>query len=196
VNSAHKALQIPSPGAIDERLTWLSSVDFGAAPTSPNAQSALDAIVNHQIQQLAMMLKTQLGKPLGHHQGGTARPEMVESVYSKRGLMDIIDNLSGIRAALHGTWEAAEKGHAVHGIAGYLHSLQSPAGARALAAVDQAITLAQALNEQGNLAALIQLQPENVQKLFDAVTQISIIYTTEIAGVLGVTVRFGDSDGD
>ena len=110
VNSAEKSLKIPQAEPEAERLRWLSSVDFGTPATHTSAQTALDALVNHQIQLLAMMLKTQIGKPLGHHQNGTVRPNMVESVYSKRGLMDIIDNLHSIRAVLRGGWEQGSTG--------------------------------------------------------------------------------------
>jgi predicted lipoprotein len=162
----------------------------GTAPSDmyPTLATAIDALVNAMIAGLHDIDDMKLGKPLGLTSGTGPDPELVESRFSDRSLTDARDALAGFELAYLGA-DAEHPGLTV------LVTQKSPAidnevraaietAKQALAAIPE--PLRESLSSDGDAVADAQ----------EAVKQLRILMTADVASVLGVTVSLSDNDGD
>lgn len=162
----------------------------GTVPSDmyPELATAIDAIVNAMIGGLHDVDDMKLAKPLGLTSTAGADPELVESRFSDRSLLDARDALAGFEAAYLGT-DADSPGLTV---------LVAPKSAAIDTEVRDAIEAAkQALATVPEpLRETVSSDPEPVQAAQAAVKRLRILMTADVAGVLGVTVSLSDNDGD
>ncbi len=171
-----------APGGFAELVETAGSND-----EFPELALAIDALVNGMIAGLHDIDDPKLGKPLGLASGTGPDPEIVESRFSDRSLADARDAFEGFSAAYMGRED--EPGVSV---------LVAQRSAEIDAQVREAIVTAEqalaAIPEPlrtsltDDQAAVVEAQ--------EAVRQLRILMTSDVASLLGVTVSLSDNDGD
>lgn len=153
----------------------------------PDLAVAIDAVVNAMIAGLHDIDDHKLGDPLGAGSTTGPAPDLVESRFSDRSRVDAQDGLEGFVRAYLG----------VDGGAG-LTILVAQASPEIDANLRAAIEVAQAA-----LAAVpeplresVSTDPDAVAAAEDAIVQLRMILSVDVAGLLGVTVSLSDNDGD
>lgn len=162
----------------------------GAAESSmyPTLAAALDELVNGLIAGLHDIDDMKLAKPLGLASGVGPDPTLVESHFSMRSLADARDGLAGFEAAYLGA-DAEHIGLTV------LIAQKSPdIDADVREALERAKQALDAVPEP--LTDAIVNDPELVSEAENAVEQLRVVMTADVASLLGVTVSLSDNDGD
>ncbi|NJL06178.1 MAG: imelysin family protein [Chloroflexaceae bacterium] len=162
------------------RATFIASDGAGS-----QLRSGVSELVNAQINALEVLVQQRLGKPLGRQAGGTPQPDQVEMAGTGVAL-------AAQRATIHAVQELL-----AGGLGAYLtaHASPNPALAERLQA--------QLERTQAALAAIpepleqaLSTQPDAVATAYAESRTLLMLYKVELANVLGVTVTFGDTDGD
>lgn len=169
------------PGGFAEQLE-----QAGSSEAFPSVAQAIDELLNAMIAGLHDIDEPKLLAPLGETTG-TAQPELVESRFSDRSLLDARDGLAGFRQAYLGSDEAP----------GLTQVVAAKSGA-----VDQRVREALAAAEQAladvpePLRTAVVDAPEQVATAQQAVRELRRVLSAEVASLLGVTVSLSDNDGD
>lgn len=171
----------------DVRL-GLIATSGGLMAERANAQLALDGLVNMLIAGLGRGIRDQVEKPLGADKGKGARPQSVESPGARRGLRDLERNLAGFAAAVGTIAEGPS-------LAALLHARVPGSADGLIAAVATAQAQAATLRD-ADLAVLVVEDPARLAPLVAALRALRTATKTQVTAVLGVTIHFGDSDGD
>lgn len=153
----------------------------------PDTHGSISLLANLMIQMYEMVVQNRLGLPSGITTDGTPDPAAVESPYSGRSLDLMTAALEGIRWTLDG------------GFDGYLDHLDSRPESERLTDRIQAQfdTVFDALGSvEPPLSAAVVDDRADVQTAYDAMRPLLVSLKTDMAGQLGITVTFSDSDGD
>ncbi len=162
------------------RATFIASDGAGS-----QLRSGLSEIVNTQINALDVLVQTRLGEPLGRKAGGAVQPALVELAGTEVALAAQIATVQAVRDLLTG------------GLAEYLtaHASTNPELAEQLLAQTDA-TLAALAAIPAPLEQALTTHPDAVAAAYAESRTLLMRYKVELANVLGVTVTFGDTDGD
>lgn len=158
----------------------------GDSEAFPTLARAIDLILNAMIAGLHDIDEPELGKPLGEDIGAV-QPDLVESRFSDRSLLDARDALDGFARAYLGSEDAPGLTIVVAGKSASVDRRVRDAleaAEQALAAVPEPLR-----------TALVDA-PEQVVAARDAVRELRRVLSTEVASLLGVTVSLSDNDGD
>lgn len=169
------------PGGFAEQLE-----QAGGSEAFPTLARAIDLILNAMIAGLHDIDEPKLGAPLGEALG-VAAPELVESRFSDRSLLDARDALDGFARAYLGSDDAP-------GLTLVVASKRASVDQRvrdALAAAQQALA-----DVPEPLRVAVVDDPAAVIAARDAVHELRTILSAEVASLLGVTVSLSDNDGD
>lgn len=158
----------------------------GSSDAFPTLALAIDQLLNAMIAGVHDIEDPKLRKPLGALLG-EPQPEIAESRFSERSLLDARDALDGFARAYLGSEDAPGLTRVISG--------ESPT-------VDQRVRDALAAAEVAladvpePLTTAIVDDPTKVEAAADAVHELRTVLTAEVASLLGVTVSLSDNDGD
>lgn len=142
-------------------------------------QSILDEWVNRVVFAADDIRHEKLGAALGDATGTDTRPDVLESRYSGRSLMDARDTLAGAHAVLLTLLPLADDPE----LTAHVQLAYDTASAR-LAEVPEP------------LETTIIAQPELVVRAQDALRSYQIAVQVDAAAALAVSIAFNDNDGD
>lgn len=167
-----------------ERLSTPAAVD-GDLYATP--QDAIDEWVNRMAFTVEDVRIIKLGGPVGDDSGGEPRPELLESAYSGRSLLDAQDALAGVSDVWTGDVEGDHRGirDLVKG---------SELMRRVDARLSEASTVLASVPEP--LSDTITSSPDSVADAQDSLRRLQVALQVDLAQALGVTVTFNDNDGD
>lgn len=162
------------------RATFIASDGAGS-----QLRSGLSELVNAQINALDVLVQQRLGEPLGRKTGGTVQPDLVELTGTGVALAAQIATVQAIRDLLTG------------GLAEYLttHARSNPELAAQLLAQTETTRAALAAIPEP-LEQALTTHPDAVATAYAESRTLLMLFKVELANVLGVTVTFGDTDGD
>ncbi|NJK78680.1 MAG: imelysin family protein [Chloroflexaceae bacterium] len=154
-------------------------------------QSSVSELSNELVNALEMLVQTRLGEPLGRANGGEPQPALVEAPYSDASVPAMLSLLHGFRATF--------TGGTGQGFDDYLDNLgvqaeAGPLSVRIVEQIDRTIAALEAI-EQPLQVAVVE-QPEQVTAAYDEARALLVLVKVDMAGALGVTLTFGDTDGD
>lgn len=158
----------------------------GSSEQFPTLALAIDELLNAMIAGLHDLDERKLTKPLGQL-AGAPQPELLESRFSDRSLLDARDALDGFARAYLGSDDAP-------GLTLVVASASAAVDQRvrdALTAAEEALA-----NVPEPLGQALVDDPERVAAAEQAVHELRIVLTAEVASLLGVTVSLSDNDGD
>jgi predicted lipoprotein len=155
----------------------------------PIVHTAVSDIVNRLLAAVEKLYKHKLGRPL-HGNGRSPWPEWVEAWRSENSLTNISENLQGLYDVYTG-FDGTTDGP---GFDDLLTALGSPLAARITQQMQTVIAAVQAIPPP--LRRAVVHHPQAVATAYDAVKELLILLKVDMTNVLGVTVDFGDSDGD
>ena len=149
-------------------------------------RGSVSLLANRMIQLLETVLRTRLGEPMGAPDG-VPRPRTVESHRSGASLALMTASLESVREALDA------------GVADYLDYLdRSPADRKLSSAIrtrfDAALDAVDAI--PAPLSRAVTESPAEVERAFESVRTLLVLVKADMAALLGITVTFGDNDGD
>jgi predicted lipoprotein len=158
----------------------------GSSERFPTLALAIDELLNAMIAGLHDLDERKLTKPLGAL-SGAPQPDLLESRFSDRSLLDARDALEGFARAYLGSGDAPGLTVVVAGESATVDQRVRDA----LAAAEQALA-----DVPEPLRQAIVDDPERVAVAEHAVHELRIVLTAEVASLLGVTVSLSDNDGD
>ncbi len=158
----------------------------GSSELFPTLARAIDSLLNAMIAGLHDIDDPKLLAPLGQAVG-VAQPDLVESRFSDRSLLDARDGLAGFATAYLGSESAPGLTLVVASESGEVDRRVRAA----LAAAEQALA-----DVPEPLRTAIVDSPELVTAAEQAVHELRTVLTTDVASLLGVTVSLSDNDGD
>lgn len=176
-----------SPDGTDYRGTFVANDGGGAV-----MRSSVSALTNELVNTTDVLVQMHLGAPLGRTGDGTPQPHMVEAAHSAATLPGLLHTLEVLRAVL-------TAGTGV-GYDDYLNDLHrdpdggEPLAERLLAQLDTAHAALRAIDAPLHVA--VTEQPAQVTAAYDETRQLLVLLKADMANALGVTLTFGDTDGD
>ncbi len=150
-------------------------------------ESSVSLLANKLIELHEVSMHIKLGMPMGQTTHGIPQPEEVESYLSGNSLELMTASLE----SLHRTFDA--------GLDDYLDYLDRRGSGNLLSMAihTQFDTVLGALeNINGPLQDAVTDAPAEVEMAYDAMRLLLVLLKTDMSALLGITVTFGDSDGD
>ena len=150
-------------------------------------QGSVSLLANELIELHEVLMHTKLGMPMGQTTDGIPQPKEVESYLSGRSLELMTANLESLRR----TFDA--------GLDDYLDYLdrRSTEALLSMAIHAQLGTVLDALgNIDGPLQDAVTGVPMEVERTYEAMRFLLVLLKTDMSALLGITVTFGDADGD
>ncbi len=155
----------------------------------PSVALAIDELLNAAIAGLHNTSERALGKPLGVSAGADPQPNSLESRFSTRSRQDTLDALAGFRLFYLG----ADAGGVGPGFTVLVSEPSAEIDAAVRTQLSAAIAALEALPEP--LLASDPPGPAS-EPAWNAVRELRLTLTADVAGLLGVTVSLTDNDGD
>ncbi len=174
------------PSGSDYRATFITNDGGGAT-----MRSSVSELANAMVNTTEVLVQTRLGEPLGRKAGGTPQPELVEAAASNATVPALIASVTAFRDLFTG-------GDGL-GFDDYLNAQTTEAAQADLAGriVQQADTTIAALQAIPlPLEEAVIEQPATVEAAYEASRELLVLLKVEMANALGVTLTFGDTDGD
>jgi predicted lipoprotein len=153
----------------------------------PELAVAIDALVNAMIAGLHDIDDHKLGDPLAAGSTTGPAPDLVESRFSDRSLVDARDGLVGFSQVYLGDDERV-------GLTILVSQASPEIDTNVRAAIEQAEQALAAVPEP--LRESVSADADSVTAAVDAVVQLRMLMSVDVAGLLGVTVSLSDNDGD
>jgi predicted lipoprotein len=162
------------------------------APSSkyPSYKFAIDALVGETVYLIEHVANDKIGKPFGKSSGGTPMPALAESPYSDNSMVDAADTVRGMRDVYLGT----KDGTAGSGVTALVRAQSAEIDDSARAAFTQAITDIQAIPKPFETA--VTQNAATVETAYQSLKKLKRVVATEVVGILGVTLKFSDTDND
>ncbi len=151
---------------------------------------ALNAVANALFGGLANIESMKLAKPLGKRDGGQPQPQAVESPYAHASLSDAglaLEGALAVYTASLGEGSGTSFSSAVRG-------LDPQLDAEVLATYERCNAALEAILPP--LEEAVVSSPTEVEAAFACAKTLYNLHVVDVAGVLGLTPTFGDSDGD
>lgn len=176
-------------GAKDYYTTFIN--DDGTYVTS-----SLSMLVNEVTALLQKMSQTKLGKPLGKSNGGNMDAMLLESYLSGNSATDLQQNLFTIRASYFGGQKDDAKAIGMDDYLTHLNitNADAPLTERIRAQFDVCQAALQALETPLRESMDSNAQP--AETAYDELRKLLVLFKTELASQMGVTITFSDNDGD
>jgi uncharacterized protein len=166
---------------------------FLSADGEPNSvRSSLSMLSNEMIAQLETIVQFRLGVPLGYDNRRVPQPASVEAPYSETSIEKVIANLEGFGMAFNGVGDGDS-------LAGYLDFLGATYDGQRMSELinEQLQVTVDALNQiEQPLSITVIEDNETVTNAYNEANQLLRLFKTDVASQLGITVTFGDNDGD
>jgi len=162
----------------------------GTSRTFGTRKAAVDVTVNRLVFQAESIAGTKIGKPLGKSSGGGPQPDEEEAPRSDNSIEDMLDGLRGVASVYDGTYSGRDG----LGLSDLVRSKSEPLDASVHGRMDGAMDGVSAIPFPFRTA--ITDHPAEVNAAYESVRELKRILTTEVVGVLGVTLTFSDNDGD
>lgn len=196
------AAEIVAGAARDVRRAWTDGGDgtrpFADQVKAPGPdgsimteQQAVTAIVNGSVSALGAVSDKRLGRASGEVTG-TPLPAETDAGPAHTARDDAIDIVRSVQQVVRG--DAAPATTADGGLEAMLASSSSTTGASLREALDASVAAIEAIP-----SPLASVSPADVAAIKDANLQVRaarLVFRTEVASQLGVTLTFSDSDGD
>ncbi|HJL00795.1 MAG TPA: imelysin family protein [Polyangiaceae bacterium LLY-WYZ-15_(1-7)] len=131
-----------------------------------------------------------LGKPFGKRDGGVLQPGQLEAPYSGRSLQDAIDALRGAEAVYLGRRGEVQG----IGLRDWLLTRRPALDAEVQAAFGDAYAALEAV--EGPLRQAIESDAAGVEDAYQAVKELQLVLSVDVAQALAITVTFNPTDGD
>lgn len=172
----------------DDHRRALKSAGASSDSVYPAVEDALSQVFNHIVFAIDDIRFAKLGKPLGKS-GGTVSPGLVESPFSERSVADMLDSLDGVE-------QMYTIGENTSGISfEALVRSRNPALAEAVAqAFDESRQALDAIDAP--LQSVVLNDPDRGDVAYDEIKVLHRLLAVDVANVVGVTVRFNDTDAD
>lgn len=185
-NDAETLLQFWSPDGENYAAEFVARDSSGEV-----MQSAVSELSNELVNTLETLVQTRLGDPLGRSNGGEAQPELAEAALSGASLPAIVSTIAAFQETFTG-----DEGM---GFDDYLDSLgmntdDEPLAERIVQQSESTITALDAIETPLHMAVVEQ--PEQVEAAYEEARSLLVLAKVDMAGTLGVTLTFGDADGD
>jgi len=147
----------------------------------PTQKAAVDELVNRMIFAAELVAGTKIATPLAKKNGGVVQLDQEETPRSDNSIADIQASMDGVRS--------------IYGGLGKLVRAKNPAlDGRVVAGLDEAQSKVASLPRPFRSA--LSDQPFAVETAWQAVRASKNTMSTEVASVLGTTLKFNDNDGD
>lgn len=152
-----------------------------------DTSGSISLLANNLIELCETTLQLRLGAPLGRTTDGTPRPDEVESPRSGRSLEMALARVEAMERVFHA------------GLDDYLDHLDGGTGedrlsrrvGRRIRSVKRALRAT-----PGPLRVAVVEEPEAVGAAYEEMRELLVLLKVDMAGQLGITVTFGDADGD
>ncbi|NOK57669.1 MAG: hypothetical protein GFH27_549303n66 [Chloroflexi bacterium AL-W] len=185
-NDAENLLQFWSPDGENYAAEFVARDSSGEV-----MQSAVSELSNELVNTLETLVQTRLGDPLGRSNGGEAQPELAEATLSGAALPAIVSTIAAFQKTF--------TGDAGMGFDDYLDSLEidtanEPLAERIVQQSESTIAALEAIETPLHVAVVEQ--PEQVEAAYEEARNLLVLAKVDMAGTLGVTLTFGDTDGD
>lgn len=148
--------------------------------------AAVEEVVRTQVFLIRNIVHMRLASALGLREGG-ADLSAIPGNAADTGLEDLRQELLGIQAVYEGVPGGM-------GISDLVKPLSADTDQRMKRALDTAISAIDAT--EGPLRSAIADRPEQVEPLYQALSDLQQTLSTEVVSLLGVSVGFSDADGD
>ena len=160
----------------------------GARVTKDSLNDVRAELVNQIGHTLADIRSLKLQKPMGL-QVGSPQPDLLESRYSARSLMDIHDNIMGITRLFLGstTTPGLVNDPTLEGI-----DFSSEFEIRSNRIIQHTLQL----HQSGSLEETILIEPEQIELLSDEIGYLQQLVQEDIILAMSLWLTFNDSDGD
>lgn len=170
--------------------------DPGSDSMYRTTRGIVSELVNHSVFTLVEIGDRRLGFASGSRTG-TPRPELADPGRAQRGAADLAAMLAGVQSVYWGqpanageptVWDVDQLG----GLREMVTAMSPGAAAR----LDTQLADAAALLAELPHPLATAADPAAALAAGEAVAMVLVIYRTELASLLGVTLTFGDGDGD
>lgn len=165
-------------------------INAGESGVFPSAKSAVDQLVNQSAFAGDNLANTMIGKPFGKKTGGQPVPELEHTSRSDNSLAEMQDTLEGVRSVYLGAYGGVD----ALGIGDLVRPKNPSLDGRVVDGLDAATAKVRAIPPP--FRAAITAQREPVEQAYQAVKGAKTLFSVEVAGVLGTTLKFNDNDGD
>ncbi|MCX6183028.1 MAG: imelysin family protein [Bacteroidetes bacterium] len=175
--------------------TWNDYLPDFETTVRTDIYGSLSKLINAQSSLLEQIVNTKLGYPLGKTNGDVAIPESVEDYLSKESVNDIRINLAGIQEA----YLCSFGGNSGKGLRDFLNYNEAKKGDDLLSTVidNKFAECFAALDKISSpLSGAVNSQKTDVEDLYIKIRDLLILYKSNMADDLGVTITFNDNDGD
>ena len=156
----------------------------------PKVQNAVSAVINELIAIAQQMEGMKLATPLGKRDGGQPQPEDVEAPFADHGIEDLVANLDGVR----GVYSGSRNGRSRASFTQAMNERQPELNRAILDKIDDCRNADLAIPRP--LSQAVVSSPAAVEGAFVCHKQLLRLLQADLAGTLGVTPTFNDSDGD
>lgn len=164
---------------------------MAASMDNGDIQGSVNMLVNRLLEETELLISQRLGKPLGKHNGGLVRPDLVEASYSQTA----VSRLSTTLNQLHQTYTGGDG----IGLDDYLDFLEAQYETQPLSyAIDQQFLITQeAINKiDPSLADAIETDLATVETAYQELRTLLVLLKVDMTNHLGITLTFNDNDGD
>lgn len=159
--------------------------------TEDGINGSVNNLANLQVGLIEEVLRLKLNKPLGAENEGTAQPQKVESPYANISLDAIKADLEGIQAS----FIADDNMDNLYSLLDEFHTGNQERLSTVIAtAFEDCFNEIDKLNNP--LQEIVVSNPSSLSNLNDAITRLGIAIKVDMANQLGLTIVFGDADGD
>ncbi|WP_394826757.1 imelysin family protein [Pendulispora albinea] len=158
--------------------------------TFPSGKSAVDQLVNSATYAGDVVAGNKIARPFGKRNGGVVQPGQEEAPRSDNSLADMLATLEGVQAVYDGAPGGAEP----KGIGDLVRGKNASLDDRVLAALSDARAKVAAIPPPFRTA--LSEKPAPVDAAYESVRAMKNTFATEVASVLGTTLKFNDNDGD
>lgn len=149
-------------------------------------------VINEMIANIEDIGKFHIGDPAGYRSGGVPQLNLVESPYSGTSIQRLRANIETVREIVYGHGTSPSLADYMDYIGAELNGQPFSA---VLAAQLDAVTAALDAVEEPFAQSIVQ-NPDAVLTLYTEMRNLLVLTKTDMANQLGLTITFGDSDGD
>ncbi len=157
-----------------------------AAKFTAGGQATLNSLVNQMAKILETLAENHLNFALRLPSPVMNQLDRIEGARSRTSLPQLLEVLRGIHKAYRG-------GNG-EGIDDYLRGLNAPLAGRVEERFQKAVTAVEAIDVP--LEVAVTDRKELVQRAYQAIHDLEIIFKVDMASALGVTITFTSGDGD
>lgn len=157
-----------------------------------NVRGMVSMVVNELISNIENIGKFHVGDPAGYRSGGAPQLQLIESPYSETSIQRLRANMETVREIIYGHGDAPSLADYMDFIGAELNGERF---SEVLAAQIEAVFEALDAIDEPFAQAIVE-NPDAVLTLYTEMRDLLALTKTDMANQLGITITFGDSDGD